>query len=80
MPAISSYRGIVPAIACPFTADHRIDDPGIDAGDDAELCSLRKSRRLRRLRGFGRLGWFRELRRRRDPCGGEYPGDLAGRQ
>jgi 4-hydroxy-tetrahydrodipicolinate synthase len=29
MPAISSYRGIVPAIACPFTADHRIDEPAL---------------------------------------------------
>ena len=26
MPAIRNYRGIIPAIACPFTADHRIDE------------------------------------------------------
>ena len=29
MPAISNYRGIVPAISCPFTADHRIDEPAL---------------------------------------------------
>lgn len=26
MPSIPNYRGIVPAIACPFTPDHRIDE------------------------------------------------------
>jgi len=26
MPAIGNYRGIIPAIACPFTNDHRIDE------------------------------------------------------
>ena len=29
MPSISNYRGIVPAISCPFTADHRIDEPAL---------------------------------------------------
>ena len=29
MPAIGNYRGIIPAIACPFTADHRIDEPAL---------------------------------------------------
>lgn len=29
MPTIQNYRGIIPAIACPFTADHRIDEPGL---------------------------------------------------
>ena len=29
MPSIDDYRGIVPAIACPFTADHRIDEPAL---------------------------------------------------
>ena len=29
MPAIRNYRGIIPAIACPFTADHRIDEPAL---------------------------------------------------
>ena len=29
MPAIGNYRGIVPAIACPFTPDHRIDEPAL---------------------------------------------------
>lgn len=26
MPAIQNYRGIIPAISCPFTPDHRIDE------------------------------------------------------
>ncbi|KNY05592.1 dihydrodipicolinate synthetase [Achromobacter piechaudii] len=29
MPSISNYRGIIPAISCPFTADHRIDEPAL---------------------------------------------------
>ena len=29
MPAISNYRGIIPAISCPFTPDHRIDEPAL---------------------------------------------------
>ena len=29
MPTISNYKGIIPAIACPFTADHKIDEPGL---------------------------------------------------
>ena len=29
MPTIANYRGIIPAIACPFTADHRIDEPAL---------------------------------------------------
>ena len=29
MPSISNYRGIVPAISCPFTEDHRIDEPAL---------------------------------------------------
>ena len=29
MSTIASYRGIIPAIACPFTADHRIDEPAL---------------------------------------------------
>jgi 4-hydroxy-tetrahydrodipicolinate synthase len=29
MPTISNYRGIIPAIACPFTPDHRIDEPAL---------------------------------------------------
>ena len=29
MPAIANYRGIIPAIACPFTRDHRIDEPAL---------------------------------------------------
>lgn len=29
MPTIANYRGIVPAIATPFTDDHRIDEPGL---------------------------------------------------
>ena len=29
MPAIRNYRGIIPAIACPFTADYRIDEPAL---------------------------------------------------
>ncbi|MCH1998331.1 dihydrodipicolinate synthase family protein, partial [Achromobacter xylosoxidans] len=29
MPSISNYRGIIPAIACPFTADRHIDEPGL---------------------------------------------------
>jgi 4-hydroxy-tetrahydrodipicolinate synthase len=29
MPTISNYRGIIPAIACPFTPDLRIDEPAL---------------------------------------------------
>ncbi len=29
MPSIPNYRGIIPAIACPFTADRRIDEPAL---------------------------------------------------
>lgn len=29
MPSIENYRGIIPAIACPFTPDHRIDEPAL---------------------------------------------------
>ena len=29
MPTIRNYRGIIPAIACPFTADHKIDEPAL---------------------------------------------------
>jgi 4-hydroxy-tetrahydrodipicolinate synthase len=29
MASISNYRGIIPAISCPFTADHRIDEPAL---------------------------------------------------
>jgi 4-hydroxy-tetrahydrodipicolinate synthase len=29
MPTIANYRGIIPAIACPFTADNRIDEPAL---------------------------------------------------
>ncbi len=29
MPSISNYRGIIPAISCPFTPDHRIDEPAL---------------------------------------------------
>ncbi len=29
MPTISNYQGIIPAISCPFTADHRIDEPAL---------------------------------------------------
>ncbi len=29
MPTIQNYRGIIPAIACPFTQDHRIDEPAL---------------------------------------------------
>jgi 4-hydroxy-tetrahydrodipicolinate synthase len=29
MPTIKNYRGIIPAIACPFTADHKIDEPAL---------------------------------------------------
>ena len=29
MPSISNYRGIIPAIACPFTTDLRIDEPAL---------------------------------------------------
>ncbi len=29
MPTISNYKGIIPAIACPFTAEHKIDEPGL---------------------------------------------------
>ena len=29
MPSIANYRGIIPAISCPFTTDHRIDEPAL---------------------------------------------------
>jgi 4-hydroxy-tetrahydrodipicolinate synthase len=29
VPSISNYRGIIPAIACPFTTDLRIDEPAL---------------------------------------------------
>src|SRR5256885_16972768 len=29
MTSISNYRGIIPAISCPFTPDHRIDEPAL---------------------------------------------------
>ena len=29
MPTISNYQGISPAIACPFTPDHKIDEPAL---------------------------------------------------
>ncbi len=29
MPTIQNYRGIIPAIACPFTRDYRIDEPAL---------------------------------------------------
>lgn len=29
MPTIADYRGIIPAIACPFTDDRRIDEPAL---------------------------------------------------
>jgi 4-hydroxy-tetrahydrodipicolinate synthase len=29
MPTIDNYRGIIPAIACPFTADRKIDEPAL---------------------------------------------------
>ena len=29
MPTISNYKGIIPAIACPFTPDHKIDEPAL---------------------------------------------------
>jgi 4-hydroxy-tetrahydrodipicolinate synthase len=29
MPTIKNYNGIIPAIACPFTRDHRIDEAGL---------------------------------------------------
>ncbi len=29
MPMISNYKGIIPAIACPFTPDHKIDEPAL---------------------------------------------------
>jgi len=29
MPSIANYQGIIPAISCPFTADHRIDEPAL---------------------------------------------------
>ncbi len=29
LPAIANYRGIIPAIACPFTPNHRIDEPAL---------------------------------------------------
>ena len=29
MPAITNYHGIIPAISCPFTPDHRIDEPAL---------------------------------------------------
>ena len=29
MASIANYRGIIPAISCPFTPDHRIDEPAL---------------------------------------------------
>ena len=29
MPSITNYRGIIPAISCPFTRDHKIDEPAL---------------------------------------------------
>jgi 4-hydroxy-tetrahydrodipicolinate synthase len=29
MPRITNYRGIIPAISCPFTPEHRIDEPAL---------------------------------------------------
>jgi len=29
VPTIKNYNGIIPAIACPFTRDHRIDEPAL---------------------------------------------------
>ncbi len=29
MPTISNYKGIIPAIACPFTPDYKIDEPAL---------------------------------------------------
>ena len=29
MPTIANYRRLIPAIACPFTTDHRIDEPAL---------------------------------------------------
>jgi len=29
MPSITNYHGIIPAISCPFTPDHRIDEPAL---------------------------------------------------
>ena len=29
MPTIENYRGIIPAIACPFTASYQIDEPAL---------------------------------------------------
>jgi 4-hydroxy-tetrahydrodipicolinate synthase len=29
MPSISNYHGIIPAISCPFTSDHKIDEPAL---------------------------------------------------
>ena len=29
MPSIANYHGIIPAISCPFTPDHRIDEPAL---------------------------------------------------
>ena len=29
MPTIKNYNGIIPAIACPFTRDHRINEPAL---------------------------------------------------
>ncbi|MEI6113692.1 MAG: dihydrodipicolinate synthase family protein [Burkholderiales bacterium] len=29
MPMISNYKGIIPAIACPFTPDYKIDEPAL---------------------------------------------------
>jgi 4-hydroxy-tetrahydrodipicolinate synthase len=46
MPRIANYRGIIPAIACPFTPDHRIDEPALRrlaswlAGHDAVVAVM----------------------------------------
>lgn len=29
VPTIKNYRGIIPAVACPFTSDYRIDEPAL---------------------------------------------------
>ena len=29
MPSTPDYRGIIPAIACPFTSEYRIDEPAL---------------------------------------------------
>ena len=29
MPTLTNYRGIIPAIACPFTSNYAIDEPAL---------------------------------------------------